>query len=285
MFQNILRSLSGSLAEFTKWEPTADRSEVSLRNGLEKSLLFLLCSSAIVGLSALTLGISQGPVYCDKGLAFFNGLLGVILLTSAAACAAALFFDTQAVKCKHVMNLQVANPGIILSSVMAKLIWTNGESSFFEYGSMAFNVAACAAGGMLLLNSGYVDFTASPTCRNTAALLYGGTITNLTLTISALLFTALMMAYYIAQSKRFYDIAILACVCDPVTVAVAGAAERLPELPRLRCPDFIPILSFEEYVEKLPSYEKTKAVVKRIVETVTPVTLPQRVSSLLDIRV
>ena len=55
MFQNILRSLSGSFADLGRWEPTADRSEGALRNGIEKSILFVLCSSAIMGISALTL--------------------------------------------------------------------------------------------------------------------------------------------------------------------------------------------------------------------------------------
>lgn len=55
MFQNILRSLSGSFADLAKWEPGGDRSESGLRNGLEKVLLFLLCSTAILGVSALTL--------------------------------------------------------------------------------------------------------------------------------------------------------------------------------------------------------------------------------------
>ncbi|KAL8440385.1 hypothetical protein Efla_000273 [Eimeria flavescens] len=283
MFQNILRSLSGSLAEFTKWEPTADRSEVSLRSGLEKSLLFLLCSSAIVGLSALTLVciLTERLSHTTRKIP--------ILLTSAAACAAALFFETQAVRCKEERKLQTLQANYDLSSVMAKLIWSNGESSYFEFGNTAFNVAACAAGGplvaLLWVFRGYADFTSSPTCRNTAALLYGGTITNLTLTISAVLFTALMLTYYIATTKRFYDIAILACICDPVTVAVAEAAERLPQPPRIRMPEFIPLPSFEECVEKLPSYEKTRAVVKRIVDVLTPVSLPQRVNALLDIRV
>ncbi|CDJ57597.1 hypothetical protein, conserved [Eimeria maxima] len=269
MFQNILRSLSGSFAEIGRWEPTADRSEVALRNGLEKSLLFVLCSSAIMGISALTLGISQQPVYCDRGLAFWNGLLGVIMLTLATACSVALFVDTQAVR------------------LMAKLIWTNCESSFFEYGSAPLHVAALIAGcplvALLWIMRGYVDLTSSPTCRNTAALLYGGTITNLTLVVSALSFAALMVSYYVASSKRFYDIAILACICDPISIAVEGVAERLPEPPIVRVPEFVPTL--EECVAKLPSYDKTRSFVKRIVDILTPVSLPQRFHALMETRV
>ncbi|CDJ62864.1 hypothetical protein, conserved [Eimeria necatrix] len=269
MFQSILRSLSGSFADLGKWEPTADRSEVALRSGLEKSLLFVLCSSAIMGISAMTLGISQQPIYCDRGLAFWNGLLGAILLTLAAACSAALFFETQAVK------------------LMAKLIWTNCESSFFEFGSTAFNVAACVAAcpivALLWIMRGYVDLTSSPTCRNTAALLYGGSLTNIALTVSALSFAALMISYYVASSKRFYDIAILSCICDPISIAVEGVAERLPEPPRIRFPEFVP--SLDECVAKLPSYENTRAFVKRLVDAITPVSLPHRVYSLMETRV
>ncbi|CDJ27594.1 uncharacterized protein EMH_0033160 [Eimeria mitis] len=168
MFQNILRSLSGSFAELGRWEPTADRSEVALRNGLEKSILFVLCSSAIMGISALTLPVSG------------SGL-------------------------DHA--------------------WA----------------------------------------------------------VSALSFAALMISYYIASSKRFYDIAILSCICDPISIAVEGVAERLPEPPRVRIPECVP--SLEECVAKLPTYDTTRSVVKRIVETITPVSLPQKIHALLETRV
>lgn len=289
MFQSLLKSLSGSFADLGRWEPTADRSEVALRSGLEKTILFVLCSSAIMGISGLTLGISQQPVYCDRGLAFWNGFLGAILLILAAACSASLFFDTQAVKRKLCNNTGLKRSPLLFPSVMAKLIWTNCESSFFEFGSTAFNVAAFVAGcplaALIWIMRGYVDLTSSPTCRNTAALLYGGTITNLTLTISALSFAALMVSYYIASSKRFYDIAILSCICDPVSVAVEGVAQRLPEPPRLRMPDFIPVPSFDECVEKLPSYERVLSLVKRIVNTITPFSLPEKFNSLMEARV
>ncbi|CDI74668.1 hypothetical protein, conserved [Eimeria praecox] len=209
MFQNILRSLSGSFADLGRWEPTADRSEAALRSGLEKAILFVLCSSAIMGISALTLGISQQPIYCDRGLAFWNGLLGVI----------------------------------------AKLIWTNCESSFLEFGPTALHVAAFVAGWA----------------------------------VSALSFASLMISYYIASSKRFYDIAILSCICDPISIAVEGVAERLPEPPKVRVPEFVP--SLEECVAKLPSYDKTRSFVKRVVDTITPVSLPQRLRALMDTRV
>lgn len=142
MFQNILRSISGSLSEFTKWEPTADRSEVALRSGLEKSVLFLLCSSAIMGVAALTLVslthfsdvhspereplcLGHNPTnavlrprlgilewltwrYVDVwklSLRFSDFLTTLaILLTLAAACSAALFFDTQAMKRKRLKS-------------------------------------------------------------------------------------------------------------------------------------------------------------------------------------
>ena len=191
------------------------------------------------------------------------------MLTLAAACSAALFFDTQAVR------------------LIAKLIWTNCESSFFEFGPTALHVAALVVGcplvALLWIMRGYVDLTSSPTCRNTAALLYGGTITNLTLVVSALSFASLMISYYIASSKRFYDIAILSCICDPISIAVEGVAERLPEPPRVRLPAIVPTL--DECVAKLPSYDKTRSFVKRIVETLTPVSLPQRFHALMDTRV
>ena len=105
MFQSFIKSISGSFSDVAKWELTADRSEVALRNGLEKSVLFVLCSSAITGISALTLvsasllsdahtyvnpfsqGISQRPVYCDRGLAFWNGFLGgMVRIYGGTAC-------------------------------------------------------------------------------------------------------------------------------------------------------------------------------------------------------
>ncbi|CDJ50470.1 hypothetical protein, conserved [Eimeria brunetti] len=129
MFQNILKSLSGSFADLGRWEPTADRSEVALRNGLEKSLLFVLCSSAIMGVSALTLEWSK--------------------------------------------------------------------------------------------------------------------------------------------KNRFQ--------------AVEGVAERLPEPPRVRVPEIVP--SLDECVAKLPSYDKTRSFVKRIVDALTPVSLPQRIRDLMETRV
>ncbi|OEH75964.1 hypothetical protein cyc_05811 [Cyclospora cayetanensis] len=144
MLHSILRSLRGSLVELTKCEPVSNQSEIALRSGLEKSVLFLLCSSAIMGTSALIL--KQSTVRRS--------------------------------------NFRIPTPSYRLCAVMAKLIWTNGESSFFEFGTTAFNISACLAGG----------------------------------TISALTFASLMISYYIASSKRFYDIAILSCVCDPISV-------------------------------------------------------------------
>ncbi|XP_026190053.1 uncharacterized protein LOC34622108 [Cyclospora cayetanensis] len=270
MLHSILRSLRGSLVELTKCEPVSNQSEIALRSGLEKSVLFLLCSSAIMGTSALILGMSQQPVYCDKGLAFWNGLLGAILVITAVACSTALFFDTEAI------------------NLMAKLIWTNGESSFFEFGTTAFNISACLAGGPLLaliwIMRGAIELTSSPTCRTTAPLLYGGSIANITLTISALTFASLMISYYIASSKRFYDIAILSCVCDPISVMVEGVAEHLPEPPRIRHPEFVP--SFNGRVAKLLSYERIGAFVRRILDALTPdSSLPQRFNSLVETRV
>lgn len=111
-----------------------------------------------------------------------------------------------------------------------------------------------------------------------------------------------MLSYYIAASKRFYEIAILSCICDPISVvrsplprrsyrrayciessqAVEGVAERLPEPMSIRRPDFVP--SLEECVEKLPSYEKTRSFVKRIVHLITPVSLPEKFNSLMETR-
>lgn len=273
MFANLLRSLSGTVAEFAKWEPSADRSEVALRNGIEKTLLFVLCASGILGLSSLTLGISQQTTFCDRGLAFWNGFSGASLLVLASACASALFFDTQPVK------------------LAAKLVWTNCESSFFEFGTMAFNtlavISVCPLALLAWLMRGYVDVTTSPTCRSTAALLYGGTITNITLTISALAFAAVMASYFVATSKRFYDIAILACICDPVGIVVEAAADRMGDVSTIRLPQVpgVRVPSFDELVEMLPSYEKTRSMVKRIVHTVAPTSLPEHVNALLDTRV
>lgn len=67
--------------------------------------------------------------------------------------------------------------------------------------------------------------------------------------------------------------------------AVDEVAERLPAVPAMRLPVFLPIPSFDECVAQLPSYEKTRAFVKRVVEAVTPVSLPQRLRNLMEIRV
>lgn len=90
-----------------------------------------------------------------------------------------------------------------------------------------------------------------------------------------------MLSYYIASSKRLYN--IMAPFGDPVAIAVEGLAERLPGPPKVRVPAFIP--SLEECVAKLPSYEKTRTVVKRIVDAITPVSLPQKFNSLMERRV
>lgn len=159
MFQNILRSISGSLSEFAKWEPTADRSEAALRGGLEKSVLFLLCSSAIMGVAALML-VSLSPfasvhrfeleplclghnptnLVLRPRLGILEWLIGryddvwkhfprlsdllidpAILLTLAAACSAALFFDTQSVKCEQLKSFLEKFTYLLLSDVQADL--------------------------------------------------------------------------------------------------------------------------------------------------------------------
>lgn len=55
MFEGLLRSLSGSIAELARWEISVDRGEAYIRAGLENTILFMFCSSSLLGISSFTL--------------------------------------------------------------------------------------------------------------------------------------------------------------------------------------------------------------------------------------
>lgn len=216
-------------------------------------------------------GISQQSMVCDKGLAFWNGSAGVLMMLLALASAITIFFDTRT------LNLA------------SKLVDTNMKSSLYEFGNGALGSLALLCGVPLLIVIwsclGYVDVISSPTCRRSAALLYGGTITNITLIISTLSFASIMATYFIASSKGFYDITILKCICDPVGIAIERVASILPPLPVIQRQDW-PIIraipTLEQLKDKLPTYDVIKVYAKQVAERLFPRALPEGLTALLN---
>lgn len=64
-------------------------------------------------------------------------------------------------------------------------------------------------------------------------------------------------------------------------------SEKIPSVPTMKIQEIcgFRIPSFSELIEMLPTYEKTRAVVKRIVETVAPRALPEKFNALMDTQV